>query len=275
MTSNPDWTEQTFDQTYLEAEGLHFSQATTNTEVEEIIALLGLKPGMTILDLACGHGRHSLELARRGLGPMTGLDFSQAAIDLARTTASSEGLNVNFVLGDMRNLEFQAEFDVVFNVFNSLFYWDDATHLGILEGIMRALKPGGLLLLDLYNPFRVVSDLAVKAHPAVRLYSRARGIWGRMRRLGRAMPKPDAKRLRSSKTTLFDVSRGVVHGVMRVTTADGQVRETLYENRLYTVPEVRALLERAGFVPEWAHGSNGKTPGPDAPRVLVLARKPN
>jgi SAM-dependent methyltransferase len=271
MTTGTDWAEQTFDQTYLETEGLQFSQQTTNEEVDEIVRLLGLKPGMSVLDLACGHGRHSLELARRGLGPITGLDFSQPAIDLAKSSASAEGLNLHFVLGDMRKLEFEAEFDVVFNVFNSMFYWDDETHLGILEGILRALKPGGCLFLNLYNPYWVVTGIALRAHPAVRLWNLARGVLSRVKRV--FQPAQVALGLRSSKTTLFDVSRGVVHGVRRMTEQGGRVRETPYENRLYTLPELHVLLERVGFRIDQVLAEHGKTLGWNTPRVLLVVRK--
>jgi 2-polyprenyl-3-methyl-5-hydroxy-6-metoxy-1,4-benzoquinol methylase len=270
MTSKPDWTEQTFDQTYIEAIGLQFSQETTSQEVNEVVTLLGLKPGMTILDLACGHGRHSLELARRGLGPITGLDFSQAAIDHAKFTASAAGFSIDFLLKDMRKLELHAEFDAVINLGNSMFYWDEATHQRILEGVWQALKPGGCLCLDAYNPYWVATSLALRSHPAVKLYNRVRAIIRRVLR-----PRSALKGSGTPKgTTLLDVSQGLVHGVRRMT-HQGHLRESPYRTRLYTLPELRSLLERAGFEVDRVVAEHGKTLGWDTPRVLLVARKLN
>ena len=270
MTS--DWTAATFDENFLRAEGLNFDARATAFDCDAISSLLKLQPGQRVLDLACGHGRHSLELARRGLGPLVGLDSSEAAIKLAVSRAAGTS-TVSFVLSDMRALEFEAEFDAVFNVGNSLFYWDEATHQNILERVARALKPGGLLFLDVYNRDRLVGDLAVKRHPAVRFYNRARGIAGRVKRLFRPQKTLNPDRLRSSKTWNFDVETGVMHGVMRVEVSGGNTRETPIRTRLYTLTELRTLLERSGFVFEQVTGFGGEPIQVFTPRFAVLARK--
>ena len=268
-----DWTAKTFDETYIRAEGLNIDPRVTASDCDAIIQILKLQTGQRVLDLACGHGRHVFELAKRGFEPLQGLDFSEAAIKFATAQGQETGAKASFILADMRELAFEAEFDAVYNLGNSIFYWDEATHQKILEGVARALKPGGKLLLDVYNRDRLVSDLALKQHPAVRLYTRARGIAGRVKRLLQTKKPINPNRLRSTKIWRFNVETGVFEGIMRVVLPDGQTRQTPIQTRLYTLTELRGLLERSGFEIEQISGFAGEPIQTFTSRFAVLARK--
>ena len=102
---------------------LYFYESTLGPEptghaVELIWRLLQLKPGMHVLDLACGHGRVANRLAERGC-LVTGIDANSAFIDRARGDGRARGVQAEFVLGDMRTLPWTERFDCVVNWFTS------------------------------------------------------------------------------------------------------------------------------------------------------------
>jgi SAM-dependent methyltransferase len=129
-----------------------FSQrrlANTLTEVDDIISLLRVSAGARILDLCCGMGRHSLEFARRGFS-VTGVDRTPFYLKKAIKSARTEGLNVEFILDDMREFRRTDTFDAVMNLFTSFGYFEDAEDdRQVLKNVFCSLKSGGLLLLEM------------------------------------------------------------------------------------------------------------------------------
>lgn len=87
----------------------------TQRQVDFIIKALNLTGKERILDLACGFGRHSLELARRGFS-VTGVDITPEYVSFAYALARQDGLNANFICADVREVNFHSEFDVVLNM---------------------------------------------------------------------------------------------------------------------------------------------------------------
>ncbi len=128
----------------LDIEDMSWVENTT-AEVDFVVEALDLRGGERVLDLACGFGRHSLELARRGY-PVVGVDFTEAYIAHARSVARDERLdNAGFLLADVRDVSFQAEFDVVLNMADgAIGYFDtDEENLKLFDVIRTALQPGG------------------------------------------------------------------------------------------------------------------------------------
>jgi len=114
----------------------------------ELIGLLNIKPGEHVLDIGCGDGRHSAEIASlvRG-GRVVGIDRSPAMIRFAQEHFPSRSFsNLSFVEGDASNLPFDCEFDVVFS--NAALHWV-LDHRPVLSGIARALRPGGRCVLQM------------------------------------------------------------------------------------------------------------------------------
>ena len=100
-----------------------------------------------ILDLACGTGIPTLELARRGYS-VVGLDLHEEMLAVARRKAEREGLSVEFIQGNALEIDFREEFDAVTMFFSSIMYFDDSAIQKLFNSVKRALKPGGVFIAD-------------------------------------------------------------------------------------------------------------------------------
>lgn len=106
-----------------------------------------------ILDLCGGHGRHSLELCRRGFKDVTVLDYSPFLIDLGRERGQGEGLNTKFIQGDARDTGLPDQsYRFIIIMANSFGYFiDEKEDEKTVREAFRLLMPGGSFLLDLTN----------------------------------------------------------------------------------------------------------------------------
>jgi len=151
MYLRPDWWRRIFNSMYLktDADVVEDKQITKN-EVELFTSILNSPKESAILDLACGQGRHSIELALRGYTNITGLDRSHYLIRKAKTAVQQEGLKITFKEGDARKLPFPADtFDVVMILGNSFGYFEsNEDDIMILKEVFRVLKPDGTFLID-------------------------------------------------------------------------------------------------------------------------------
>ena len=96
-----------------------------------------------MLDLACGHGRHSVELARHGCA-VTGVDLSEPSLALAAARAAEAGVEVRLERADMRRIAFDAEFDAVINMFTAFGYFvDDAENRLVMVASPPLWRPAG------------------------------------------------------------------------------------------------------------------------------------
>lgn len=124
----------------------------TQRQVDFLVDKLELKGGEQILDLACGFGRHSLELARRGFA-VTGVDITPDYVRYATQQAQTEQLNARFFCSDIRDVHFYNEFDVVLNMADGAvgYLENEEENLKIFRVIADALKPGGKHFMDIMN----------------------------------------------------------------------------------------------------------------------------
>lgn len=124
----------------------------TKRQVDFIIRNLNLTGKERVLDLACGFGRHSLELARRGFD-VTGIDITPEYVVFASDQALREHLNAHFLCEDIRQLHYMGEFDVVLNMADGAIGYleNDEENQIIFEVISAALRPGGKHLMDIMN----------------------------------------------------------------------------------------------------------------------------
>jgi SAM-dependent methyltransferase len=118
-------------------------------EVEKIVSLLKLEPGVSICDLCCGPGRHSVELGRLGYR-VTGVDRTGLYVEEAKKKANEQGLNIRFVQEDMRRFCEPDAFDAVINVFTSFGFFEDAADdKRVIENVYESLKEDGKFVIDI------------------------------------------------------------------------------------------------------------------------------
>ncbi len=231
---SPDWWRHLFNSLYLKTDAdIVDDPRVTGTEVEFVSDLLRLASDERILDLCCGQGRHSLELARRGYRNVEGLDRSHFLIHRARMQARKAGLSLRFREGDARRLPYASDsFDAVMLLGNSFGYFETVhDDLRVLKEIFRVLKPWGRFLIDA-----------------------ADGAYLREHFQPRSWEWIDKNLFvcRERSLTLDDqrlISREVVTHVNK-----GVIVDQLYAERLYTRESLNELLKTAGFSDIGFHG---------------------
>ncbi|MEM1769334.1 MAG: methyltransferase domain-containing protein [Nitrososphaerota archaeon] len=231
---SPDWWKQIFNSLYLKTDGdVVNDPEITKKEVDFFVDILGLKHEDRILDLCCGHGRHSLELARRGFKNVEGLDISHYLIRKARMAAEKEGLKVKFREGDARKLPYPPDsFDVVLILGNSFGYFESIRDdLQVLKEVRRVLRPWGKILIDVADGSYLRENFQKRSWE-----------W-----IDKSMLVCRERSLSSNKQKL--ISREVIINVKK-----GVVADQIYAIRLYDKEMLRELLEKAGFVNITFHG---------------------
>jgi SAM-dependent methyltransferase len=224
--------------------------ASSGEEVAELTwRLLDLRPDMSVLDLACGHGELANHLAARGCR-VTGLDSSAIFLDRARADAAAAGVSVEYVAGDMRQMPWTAHFDRVINWSTAFGYFDDTTNRAVLDGIVRVLRPGGRLAMDLDNLTAFLASYCPSRVVAVRED-------GDM--------LVDRYRL-DALTGRFEAERTVIRS--------GRVRKVNFVKRLFGFPELRDWLLAAGFAAVTGYGEDGRPLTADHTRMIVVADLP-
>ena len=150
MSATHEWWEDFFHGPWGELQARGFAAEKTSAEVDFLVDVLGLAKGSAVLDLACGVGRHTNELAARGV-EVTGLDFNEKAIEQAREAAAAAGVAPRFVVEDMRRLDARDAFDAVYCFWTSFGYFEnERDDLVVAQRVAAALKPGGRFLVDLH-----------------------------------------------------------------------------------------------------------------------------
>lgn len=233
-----DWWRKIFNSLYLKTDGdVVDDKNITRREVDMYISLLGMEPSSRVLDLCCGQGRHSLELARRGFANVTGIDRSAYLVRRGRATARKEGLTVKFREGDARKLPFQDDyFDYVIIPGNSFGYFENMDDdRKVLREVMRILKPWGKVLLD-------VAD----------------GDYMKNNYQSRSWEWIDKKMFVCRERTLSADGQRLISREVITRVDKGVVQDQFYAERLYDNDSIKALVSSVGFVGADVNG--GVTP---------------
>ncbi|HMS64139.1 MAG TPA: methyltransferase domain-containing protein [Ignavibacteria bacterium] len=123
---------------------------------------ISVNSGARVLDIACGSGRHSIELARRGFN-VTGFDLSEYLISEAEKNlknSEERGLKVKFLIKDMRYFNFKNSFDIAVNIFTSFGYFDnDKENAGVFRNVSDSLKKNGYFIFDFLNKKNLENNL--------------------------------------------------------------------------------------------------------------------
>lgn len=154
------WTEELFiDAANLYIRDLEMGIEKAGKDTPGIISIFsefGVPQGALVLDVPCGIGRYSIKLAEKGY-MVVGVDLSHPFIDRAKEMAEEKKVadRCDFKVGDMRRigdlLEGLEMFDAVLIIFTSLGYYDEATDRDVLKQLQGLTKPGGILVLDMFN----------------------------------------------------------------------------------------------------------------------------
>jgi ubiquinone/menaquinone biosynthesis C-methylase UbiE len=231
---------------------------------QPMIQQFAVRCGSPILEVACGTGRVLLPLARKGYR-VTGVDVSAAMLDRARAKIAAEGLGdrATLVEQDMRDLDLDGRFNLALVVSNSFLHMltmDD--QLAAVGRIRRHLEPGGLLLLDLFNP-----DL-----------SRLLDFQGRVT-LEKVMADPETGHtLMKFLTQTVDLGQQIIDVTFILDEVDskGHVQRTLFPFSLRYLfrGELELLLRYAGFEVEVIYGSYDLDEfAADSERMIAVARR--
>jgi SAM-dependent methyltransferase len=247
---DPRWYEDFFGDDWLGIATSRTFEEATAAQVDFVVDALELSAASRVLDLACGHGRHALELARRGYA-VAGLDLSAPSLALARGAAARDRLEVAFNECDMRQIPYEDEFDAVINLFTAFGYFEsDADDRRVLDGVARALRPGGGFLVDTIHP------------PWLYRHFEPRG-WSEL---------DDGTVFLEDRS--LDLRRGRIDARWVGIRPDGTRSELWSSVRLYTLADLVEMLSAAGMELERACGGfDGSELGIDSRRMIVLARK--
>lgn len=213
----------------------------TNQEIQFLIEELGLEPGMRVLDVGCGPGRHSLALARRGV-TTHGVDLSPEFIALASAAALDDGLPATFEVLDVRELAATSEYDAVLCLCQGgfgLLGGDDDD--GIIERIANAVRPGGTVAVSAFSAAFAIRWLEVGED--------------------------------------FDPRTGVLHEHATVRNEAGEEKVFEMWTTCFTARELTLMARRAGLEVDAIHGVRPGEyrigpPSLDRPELLLFARRP-
>lgn len=224
-------------------------EGRTRYEVNGLEALLCIRGGLRVLDCPCGYGRHSIELGNRGY-IVVGVDLNNAHLQ----KANFENVHpyVQFAKGNMLDLTYENEFDIVINVFASFGFFDtDELNKRVLMNFYRALKPGGKFLMHIDANISGILNLTEQCVSEKLLKN------GEVLRI-KDVYFPDTKRLIGSWTLvgpLESVTRG-------------------YSVRIYQWREFEELCLDVGFSDVEVYGDwSGSPYSEDSADMIVIARK--
>ena len=230
-----EWWKTLFNENYIRTDGdVIENAANTSQDIDIVLDILKPDHSHQILDLCCGQGRHCLELYGRGYQKITGLDYSQYLLDLARTRASEQRMDAVFVQGDVRNPPLAPDsFDLIICMGNSFGYFsDDREDSQLIGRITGLLKKGGRLFLDLSDGNALRTCFEARSAEWIDDTT----VVNRERTLDSA-----GKRL---------ISREIVYCLEK-----GLIADQIYAETLYSDADIRDMLEKNAFTDVIVHRS--------------------
>lgn len=159
MKAPKNWYKRAFTKAYIEAFNNIFPEPI-NTEITFLKKYIPIR-NSKILDLACGYGRHALELTRLG-GDVVGVDASTDFISLARERAVASSMKIDFIIGDIRTIDLRQTYDAVLLLGSVFGSGDDVANAQMIRNCSRHLRKGGVFVLELPNAIESVHAFTEK-----------------------------------------------------------------------------------------------------------------
>lgn len=245
------WYVRSFQRDYLRIYA-HRTDEAAEQEVEVIEKILKLEPGDRVLDLCCGNGRHSRQLAKKGYR-VTGVDLSRDLLHDAENKNTAELLDqivypIEYKQYDVRHIPFVEAFHVVLNLFTSFGYFEETReNEKVFAAIHRSLKPEGKFLIDFLNPNYVRRHLVPQSERMV-----------------------DGLIIRERRKIENDTV------CKHIEVIDGSdIREYDERVRLFEYEQMRAMLHQAGLTVSHVYGSFEMEDydRERSPRMIITGRK--
>jgi SAM-dependent methyltransferase len=250
MTVHPDWPITFFDEDYLKIYRPQLTDERSRIETDFIAGALDLPHGATVLDLACGLGRHAVGMAKLGYR-VTGVDFNPRYLEDAEAAARQAGVQVRWMVGDMRTLHVEEAFDGAYSYFTSFGYFSDRENERVIANIVRALRHSGRFLIDMANRDWILT------HPQQRTWTR----------------QGDGNLL--MEEAILDLSTSRVTSRLMLIPPHGGAQVTKEFNlRLYTSAELTAIFARYGLIVKHLWGGPDRSDySAESRRLVMLAER--
>jgi len=157
QNTEKEWFSEWFDSPYYHLLYKNRDYREAEIFIDNLLTFLAPPQESSILDLACGRGRHAVFLSQKNFQEVIGIDLSKQSIQFAKTFESQ---NLKFFEQDMRQVFKEDYFDYIFNMFTSFGYLEsDIENLQVLKAATKNLKKTGKLVIDFLNPEKTLADL--------------------------------------------------------------------------------------------------------------------
>jgi len=245
-----DWWKKLFNAYYLKTDGdVVEDQSITSYEIDFISKILDFQIDDKILDLCCGQGRHSIELAKRGFKNVEGLDRLRYLIQKAKANTKENNVICKFREGDARKLPYHPDqFDIILILGNSFGYFESINDdLHVLKEVFRVLKPWGKILIDLTDGEYLKENFQPRSWEWIDknfFVCRERSL------------SLDKQKL---------ISREVINHVNK-----GVLVDQFYSERLYSKNKILQFLDKAGFSEIKFHAQNNAVENFNFKRLLKV-----
>ncbi|MCZ4244888.1 class I SAM-dependent methyltransferase [Pedobacter punctiformis] len=150
------WFQYWFNSPYYHILYQQRNDAEAEFFIDNLTSFLNPATDSKMLDIACGKGRHSIYLNKKGFN-VTGIDLSEQSIKYAK---QFENEKLHFLVHDMRRLFYINYFDIALNLFTSFGYFDtEKDHVNALKTFRKSLNANGILVVDYFNTEKIIRNL--------------------------------------------------------------------------------------------------------------------
>ncbi|WP_316800647.1 class I SAM-dependent methyltransferase [Pedobacter frigidisoli] len=238
------WFQYWFNSPYYHILYQQRNHAEAEFFIDKLTHFLNPPTGSKMLDIACGKGRHSIYLNKKGFD-VTGIDLSEQSIKYAK---QFENNKLHFLVHDMRKLFYINYFDVALNLFTSFGYFEtEKDHVNALKTFRKCLKADGVLIIDYFNTEKIIRNL-------------------------------NSCEVKSLDGINFNITKSVVDGkIIKKINFEDQQKVYNFEERVqaFSVDDFNRMLTKAGLVIQKSFGSYALEDFnlPESDRLILICKK--